>query len=189
MSIDRDLTPALLRLVRDLADQVHPGTDFAQSLGIDHSLERDYGLDSLSRAELVTRIESELGVSLEAAALAQAETPHDLLRAIRSQAPAAASPSFAPEPARDDSRIEYPPETLATLVDVLDWHAEHHGERLLVTIEAHPSATPQPTHLTYARLRIDALAVAAGLVERGCGAGDTVAVMLPTGSEFFAAFY
>ena len=135
MSSDRDLTPRLLQLVRDLADQLRPGNDFAQSLGIDHSLERDYGLDSLSRAELVTRIESELGVSLEEAALSQAETPHDLLRAIVA-APASASTAFVPEPARDDARIEYPPASLATLVDVLDWHAERHGERLLVTIES-----------------------------------------------------
>ena len=186
MSIDRDLTPALLRLVRDLADQLRPGNDFAQALGIHHSLERDYGLDSLSRAELLTRIESELGVSLEPAALAQAETPHDLLRALSSPAPAPAWSPSMPEPARDDSRIEYPPATLDTLVDVLDWHAERHGERLLVTVESQHGAA---AHLTYARLRIDALAVAAGLVEHGCGAGDAVAVMLPTGSEFFAAFY
>ena len=185
MSIERDLRPALLQLVRNLADQLRPGSDFAQSLGIDHSLERDYGLDSLSRAELVTRIESELGVSFEAAALSQAETPHDLLHAIRSPLPASAAPAPAPEPARDDSGIDYPPATLATLVDVLDWHAERHGERLLVTIESQHGTQ----HLSYARLRIDALAVAAGLVERGCGAGDAVAVMLPTGSEFFAAFY
>jgi non-ribosomal peptide synthetase component E (peptide arylation enzyme) len=133
----------------------------------------------------LTRIESELGVSLEPAALSQAETPHDLLRAIVA-APASASSPSMPEPTRDDFRIEYPPATLDTLVDVLDWHAERHGERLLVTIESQHGAA---THLTYARLRIDALAVAAGLVERGCGAGDAVAVMLPTGSEFFAAFY
>ena len=189
MSNERDLRPALLQLVRDLADQLRPGSDFAQSLGIDHSLERDYGLDSLSRAELVTRIESELGVSLDATALGQAETPHDLLRAIRSPAPASAATAYAPEPepARDDSGIDYPPATLATLVDVLDWHAERHGERLQVTIESQQGA--HLTHLTYARLRSDALAVAAGLVERGCGAGDAVAVMLPTGSDFFAAFY
>ena len=134
----------------------------------------------------LTRIESELGVSLEPAALSQAETPHDLLRAIRSPAPASASSASRPEPTRDDSRIEYLPATLDTLVDVLDWHAERHGERLLVTIESQHGAA---AHLTYARLRIDALAVAAGLVERGCSAGDAVAVMLPTGSEFFAAFY
>ncbi|HEY6353708.1 MAG TPA: AMP-binding protein, partial [Burkholderiaceae bacterium] len=185
MSIERDLTPVVLQLVRDLADQLRPGSDFAQSLGIDHSLERDYGLDSLSRAELVTRIESELGVALDATALSQAETPCDLLRAIRSPAPAAAPRHSEPESVRDGSAIDYPPATLATLVDVLDWHAQQHGERLLVTIESQHGTQ----HLSYARLRIDALAVAAGLVERGCGAGDAVAVMLPTGREFFAAFY
>src|SRR6185436_13752371 len=140
MSIDHDLTPALLRLVRDLADQLHPGNDFAQSLGIDHSLERDYGLDSLSRAELLTRIESELGVSLAQAALSQAETPHDLLRAIVA-APVPTEFPSTPEPVRDDPGIEYPPATLATLVDVLDWHAERHGERVLVTIESQHGAT------------------------------------------------
>ena len=150
MSIDRDLTSALLQLVRDLADQLHAGNDFAQSLGIDHSLERDYGLDSLARVELATRIESELGVSLDEALLSQAETPHDLLRAIVA-APASASIASAPEPMHDDSRIEYPPDSLATLVDVLDWHADCHGERLLITIESEHGAT---THLTYARLRI-----------------------------------
>ncbi len=185
MPIERDLTPALLQRVRDLADQLRPGSDFAQSLSIDHSLERDYGLDSLSRAELVMRIEGDLGVALDATALSQAETPRDLLRALSSPAPAAALRHSEPEPARDDSRIDYPPATLATLVDVLDWHAQQHGERLLVTIESQHGAQ----HLSYARLRIDALAVAAGLVERGCGADDAVAVMLPTGSEFFAAFY
>lgn len=185
MPIDRDPTPALLQLVRDLADQLRPGNEVAQTLGLDHSLERDYGLDSLARAELLTRIERDLGVSLDPALLSQAETPHDLLRAMVA-APATASRPCTPEPARDDSRIDYPPATLATLVDVLDWHAERQGERLLVTIEAQHEAA---TQLSYARLRIDALAVAAGLLERGCGAGDAVAVMLPTGSEFFAAFY
>ncbi len=97
MAPDRDLTSALLQLVRDLADQVHAGNDFAQSLGIDHSLERDYGLDSLARVELATRIESELGVSLDEALLSQAETPHDLLRAIAA-APAPASTASAPAP-------------------------------------------------------------------------------------------
>ena len=103
--VDPDLTSALLQLVRDLADQLRPGSDFAQNLGIDHSLERDYGLDILSRAELLTRIESDLGVSLEAAAFSQAETPRDLLRVIRSTAPASAASAsrpVEPEPAIED---------------------------------------------------------------------------------------
>ena len=69
---------------------------------------------------------------------------------------------------------------------MLDWHAERHGDRLLITLDSEHGAA---THLTYGRLRIDALAVAAGLTDKGYGAGDAVAIMLPTGSDFFAAFY
>ena len=114
ISVDRDLTSAVLQLVSNLADQLHPGSDFARSLGIDHSLERDYGLDSLARVELATRIESELGVSLDEALLSQAETPHDLLRAIVT-APASASTVSAPDACarrfvyRISARLRSPP--------------------------------------------------------------------------------
>ena len=191
MPDDRDPKLRLLQLVRDLADELRPAGGFARNLGIEHSLERDYGLDSLSRAELVTRIESEFGVRLDPAALAQAETPHDLLRILvgapaagSAVAEAAADPDS--DPPRDDARCELPPDALATLPDVLDWHAARRGKRLLVTIE---SPQGPSTLLSYERLRIDALALAAGLAARGLGSGDAVAVMLPTGAEFFAAFY
>jgi hypothetical protein len=45
-------------------------------------LERDLGLDSLARVELLLRVGSEFGRSLPEAALAEAETPQDLLRFI-----------------------------------------------------------------------------------------------------------
>ena len=195
-----DLAPRLLQLVRDLADELHPGTgfgEFAKHLGLDHSLERDYGLDSLSRAELLLRIERELGVAPEEAALSEAETPRDLLRALLRVpvvAPARASSASAPVPPGVISETnepeirenQYPPDSIATLVEVLDWHALHHGDRLLITLHSERGAA---THLTYGRLRIDALAVAAGLIDKGYGGGDAVAIMLPTGSDFFAAFY
>jgi 1-acyl-sn-glycerol-3-phosphate acyltransferase len=180
-----DLTPRLVQLVRDLADELHPGTQFANDLGLDHSLERDYGLDSLSRVELLIRIERDLGVALGDAALSETETPRDLLRVMMA-APAGASVMTAPDAACDVAEIRYPPDSVATLVEVLDWHAEHHGDRLLITLHSDRGAT---THLTYGRLRIDALAVAAGLTEKGYGVGDAVAIMLPTASEFFGAFY
>lgn len=182
-----DPAPRLLQLVRDLADELRPGTGFARRLGLDHSLERDYGLDSLSRAELLLRIERELGVAPGESALSEAETPRDLLRVwVAAAADASIAPADDVVQETDGSEIQYPPDSIATLVDVLDWHAERHGERLLITLHSERGAT---THLTYARLRIDALAVAAGLADRGFGGDDAVAIMLPTGAEFFAAFY
>lgn len=185
-----DLAPRLLQLVRDLADELRPGTAFARRLGLDHALGRDYGLDSLSRAELFLRIERDLGMTLRDTVLSEAETPRDVLRALAS-APAHAASGSAPASPGDtcepgESEIQYLPDSVSTLADVLDWHAERHGDRLLIALDSEGGAA---THLTYARLRIDALAVAAGLTDRGYGVGDAVAIMLPTGSEFFAAFY
>jgi 1-acyl-sn-glycerol-3-phosphate acyltransferase len=175
----------LVQLVQDLADELRPGTRFAMDLGLDHSLERDYGLDSLSRAELLIRIEHDLGVALGEAGLSEAETPRDLLRVLMA-APAGAAIWTELEPAARTREFEYPPDSVATLVEVLDWHAERHDDRLLITLHSEQGAD---THLTYGRLRIDALAVAAGLTAKGHGVGDAVGIMLPTGSEFFAAFY
>ncbi len=136
------------------------------------------------------RIERELGVEPEETLLSEAETPRDLLRVLAA-APAGTSSASASAPSgviseSNESEIQYPPDSIATLVDVLDWHAERHGDRLLITLDSEHGAA---THLTYGRLRIDALAVAAGLTDKGYGAGDAVAIMLPTGSDFFAAFY
>jgi 1-acyl-sn-glycerol-3-phosphate acyltransferase len=183
--ITPDLAPRLVHLVRDLADELRPGTEFAKGLGLDHSLERDYGLDSLSRVELLIRIERELGVAVGEAALSETETPRDLLRVMMA-APAEGLNLAAPEAAGDVSELQYPPDSVATVIEALEWHAQRHADRLLIALLSDRGST---THLTYGRLRIDALAVAAGLAEKGYGVGDAVAIMLPTSSEFFAAFY
>ena len=60
-------------------------------------------------------------MSLDQAALSQAETPRDLLRAMVAT-PAAASCAASPEPASDDALVDVAPATLTaltTLVDVL----------------------------------------------------------------------
>jgi len=70
----------LLAIVRALSREIRPGVQQLDRLGLDHALERDFGLDSLARVELLARIERDLGVKLAEAAFAEAETPRDLLR-------------------------------------------------------------------------------------------------------------
>ncbi|MBW8306643.1 MAG: hypothetical protein K0M46_07365 [Thiobacillus sp.] len=42
-------TTQLLDIVRGLARELRPGTNGIDRLGLDHELERDFGLDSLAR--------------------------------------------------------------------------------------------------------------------------------------------
>ena len=187
------LAPRLLALVRGVANELRPQARLAATLGLDDSLERDYGLDSLARVELFSRIDREVGLALGEDALTEAETPRDLLRFITdglqratgAERPAAAPPTAAPGPpaaAPDD----HPPDALATLLDVFDWHLQRHPDRALITLYEDGG---EAVELSYAALHAAGAAMAAGLRALGLEHGDKVAIMLPTGREFFAAFF
>ena len=189
------LAPRMLATVRSVADELRPQARLGAALGLDHSLERDYGLDSLARVELIARIDRDLGVSLREAALTEAETPRDLLRFIIPTADRAAA-AASPAPARgaeqasaaptDTQELPYPPDAVQTLLEVFEWHLQRHPQRVLITLYEEGD---QSIDLSYADLHRDALALAAGLHALGLERGDKVAIMLPTGHEFFAAFF
>src|SRR5689334_14204540 len=87
-SLEKDL--GLDSLTRALALELHPGRRGVGQATLDSSLEKDFGLDSLARAELLVRLERAFGHRLPEALLSSAETPRDLLAALRSS-PAGAS--------------------------------------------------------------------------------------------------
>jgi len=174
----------LLQIVGALARELHPRRSL--TLTLDGDLERDFGLDSLSRVELALRIERAFGVRLPEPALVEAATPHDLLQALLSaaggEAPLPAAPATV---VRGDGAVA---EAAAarTLIEVLEWHAAHHGERTHAVVEDDSGGE---TPLSFAELRAAALRVAAGLTERGVEPGDAVAIMLPTGIDYLASFF
>ena len=67
-------------IVREARPQVEPQVE------LDSSLEKELGLDSLARIELVLRLEREFSASLPEQALATSETPRDLLRFLLASA-------------------------------------------------------------------------------------------------------
>lgn len=192
-SAPADAAQRLLRAVRGVAEELRQASARLVSLGLDDSLERDYGLDSLARVELLARVGQEFGVQLDEAALTQAETPRDLLRHVE-RAPRVADSAVRPvavtaapvAPASPPGSDVAAPDSAATLLEVFDWHLQQHPQRVLITLYESADA---PVELSYAALHADAQAVAAGLQARGMAPGETVAIMLPTGREFFAAFY
>jgi 1-acyl-sn-glycerol-3-phosphate acyltransferase len=172
-----------LALVKELTAELHPQMPRIDALDADASLERDCGLDSLARVELAVRLERALSARPSDAALAESETVRDLAHALLGIEATSAVP--CPEPVRPVS-VAAVPRSATTLLESLEWHAARQPERTHVLLLEH-EASPQA--LTFGALREAAAAVATGLMRRGIRPGEAVAIMLPTGREFFAAFY
>lgn len=173
----------LLALLTALSRELHPSRSIAGEWGLDAHLERDFGLDSLARVELFARIEREFGLCLGAEAFA-AETVGELFRLIAQATPL--SPSAAVPPAPTLEAFAPAPETLATLPGILDWHLAHQPERIhLFLLDEAGGVMP----VSYARLALDARRFAAGLLNEGIETGSRIALMLPTGLDFFIAFH
>jgi len=181
-----DTARRLLELTRQLAVELHPERSARLRATLDSRLERDLGFDSLGRAELVLRLEQSFGVRLPERLLAEAETPRDLLTALLA-ASAAPSPLLSAE-VRELAAgpAEAAPDAARSWLEVLDWHASRHPERLHVLLY-----TPEEREeeISYRALREAARGVAAGLQGRGLARGERVGIMLPTGRSFFEAFF
>ncbi|HEX7219325.1 MAG TPA: AMP-binding protein [Burkholderiales bacterium] len=172
----------LLALVAAVAKEARPNVEAYVTL--DSSLERELGLDSLARVELVLRLEREFAVSLPEQALASSETPRDLLRFLlagRGQAPHAADRTVV-NLSQEGVR---PPERAQTLTEALEYHVERQPDRLTVLL-----LEENIEHrITYHELWNGAMAYAAGLAASGLMPGQTVAIMLPTSREYLFTFY
>ena len=72
----------ILQIVNQLALEIHHGKQPEHSVKLDSMLDRDLQLDSLSRVELLQRIERKFQVRLPEKLLATAETPGDLLQGV-----------------------------------------------------------------------------------------------------------
>ena len=72
----------LLRIADELVRELHPRRRTAIRAGLEGSLDRDWGFDSLSRAELLVRVERAFSVRLPESLLGEAETLADLLSAL-----------------------------------------------------------------------------------------------------------
>ncbi|MGE5246084.1 MAG: AMP-binding protein [Betaproteobacteria bacterium] len=155
---------------------------------LDDSLDRDLGIGSLERVELLLRLERAVGVRLPDSVMTEAATPRDLVTAILHAAPAvpgsgatsreAAAPG-APAP------MSIPVEA-RSLVEALLWHAERSPDRIHLYLR-NDDGTETP--ITYGELATAAAAVGGGLRGLGVVRGDRVALLLRTERAFFETFF
>jgi 1-acyl-sn-glycerol-3-phosphate acyltransferase len=176
----------LTALVHDLVRELHPQRSRFIEVEPSSRIERDLGIDSLARTELILRIERAFHVHLPAQAIGEAETVGDLVRSLEQAGPALEHVAFAAPPSPALPAV--PAASAAqTLIEVLDWHAARHADRLHLTV-LQDEATALGA-LTYGELADRAKRVAMGLIGRDVSPGDRVGLMLPTSVEFFVAFF
>jgi acyl carrier protein len=184
--MEGDASAAVLQIIRDLVGELHPNLVDPRNVQLDSDLDRDLALDSLSRSELLLRLDRAFKVQLPERLIGEANSPNDLVKAILAAAPAIAeTPRGARQQTPTLGKVEEPIES-KTLIDALMAHAQRHGAREHVLLWKGGSP-PEP--LTYRDLYRDACAAAGGLIERGVRPGDRVAIMLPTSRDFFIAFF
>ncbi len=154
------------------------------------SLERDLGLGSLERVELVSRLESDFAVSLPDQVAAAAETLKDLVVGLLQPGlrTAAVARALRLPPQEEQPRRETwgAADTATTLTEALIRHCEVAPERPHVYLHEEDDATRT---ISYGDLLREATAVARGLEARGLEHGRSVALMLPTSEDFFSCFF
>lgn len=175
----------LLALISEMLRELRG--DDAPPVELDDELDRTLGIDSLARMELMLRLERAFDVRVPEAAVQEAQTPRDLLRALAAATPRASAPArAAPVPyAEAGAAAVAAPRHARTLPEVLQWHAERAPDRRHISLlgEGQPAQ-----ELTHGELWDQAQVVAASLQNWGLAPGEAVAMMLPTCLAFFRAF-
>jgi len=159
-------------------------------------LDRELGLGSLERVELLARLETAFGVRLPDRVVSEANTPEDLAKALlvvpgaetledgaASALRAAITTQKLHREAKDAGVF-----SAETLLDVLRYRATHDTERTHLLITEETEGKERSVTLTFGELYAAAQRCAAELARRGVPAGGRVALMLPTSRAFFVSY-
>ncbi len=177
-----ELEGQVLDVVADLVAELR-GRENRRPIGAHDSLERELGISSLERVELLVRLERAFGIRLGDTAMSEADTPSDLATALLTASPGIAEPR--PSVRHDPAEAIRSPAAARTIVEALEWHAGRNPDRVHIHLRQDDGSE---TPLTYGLLWGESIAVANGLRARGLGRRDTVAIMLRTEKAFFPSF-
>jgi fatty-acyl-CoA synthase len=156
----------------------------AENLSMDSLLDRDLGLGSLERVELLVRLEARFKTRLPEEIAQESETPADWARAIFNGAKSSSSRKRYRilQPTREAPPV---PKSAKSWPEVLRRQAQLEPDR----VQVHLLEEDSGRDISYGQLMETASRVAAGLHEAGLRRNETVAIMLPTSADFFYAFF
>jgi fatty-acyl-CoA synthase len=159
-------------------------------------LDRDLGLGSLERVELLARLETAFGVRLADSVVAEANTPEDLAKALlvapgaetqNDEAASALRAAITTQKLHREAQ-DVGVFSAETLLDVLRYRATHDAERTHLLITEETEGKERSVTLTFGELYAAGQRCAAELERRGVPAGGRVALMLPTSRAFFVSY-
>ncbi len=159
-------------------------------------LDRDLGLGSLERVELLARLETAFSVRFPDRVASEANTPEDLARAIYAAPGADTQEEAAGSALRASVTTQKLHRTAAdegvfsaeTLLDVFRYRAAHDAEHAHLLITEDTDGGDRGLTLTFGELYSAGQRCAAELARRGVPAGGRVALMLPTSRAFFVSY-
>lgn len=193
-SLEKDMADAVSET---MAEAMPENRERHPEVTMDSRLDSDLGLDSLTRAELLVTVERKFGVQMPEQLLSEADTPRDILDEVMRLK--GEKPEQAPEgdrKAEDDNeaaldagkqdREHFTVPNFDTLQEALGWHAREHPDRTyLHWVKSYDDVRS----LTFGDLHKGALRVANGLFQHDIEQRDTIALMLPTGHDYFYGFF
>jgi fatty-acyl-CoA synthase len=159
-------------------------------------LDRDLGLGSLERVELLARLETAFGVRLPDRVVAEANTPEDLAKALlvapgaetlEDEAASALRAAITTQKMHREA-TDAGVFSAETLLDVLWYRAMHDAERTHLLITEETGGKERSVTLTFGELYAAAQRCAGELARRDVPAGGRVALMLPTSRAFFVSY-
>jgi 1-acyl-sn-glycerol-3-phosphate acyltransferase len=194
-----------LAVVREVLGELGAGRGLEEltARGPAAHLERELGLGSLERVELMLRLGDACGVRLPDRIVAEAETIQNLIDALlyeglqeetrarlhrtraREATAAAVAPARATDPPEHHADFDQRIRAAETLTEILRLRGL--GEPARAHIQLYEEDEQLRT-ITFGELYSRASAIAGELLHRGLEPGQTVALMLPTCAEFFYTF-
>jgi 1-acyl-sn-glycerol-3-phosphate acyltransferase len=194
--LDRsEVRERVLGIIRGLLEEL--GSQGAlPMLQASSQLDRELGLGSLERVELLARLETAFELRLPDRVASEVNTPEDLARAIL----AAPGTNVEDEEGSSALRASVTVQKLhraatdegvysaETLIDVLRYRASHDAERAHLLITEESDDGERSLTLTFGELYAAGNRCAAELARRGVPAGGRVALMLPTSRAFFVSY-
>jgi acyl carrier protein len=183
----------VLGVVRSLLEELGSHGAVAE-LSTSSNLDRDLGLGSLERVELLTRLEAKFEVRLPDTLAAEANTPEDLIQAIV-RAPgmpvvedgefaAALSGAEVADVEVTDSIVG----RAETLIEAIRYRGTHNAQLTHLLITEDDEQGEHHYKLTFGELYTAAQKCAEELARRGVPPGGRVSLMLPTSRQFFICF-